>query len=276
VLDAQGQQDEFLKNNPFNFYGKVLDENGQAVAGAMVKMSVGGELGSTKGETEHQVQSAPDGLFSLEGVHGMSVSVSVAKEGYYTLPEKHPGAWWWMERGFKPGTMPTKDQPAIFSLKKKGPTEPLIVLKTNGSVNVPPDGTAVEYNLERRRVVKGQPGTFNVQLWADAHDPKSPQPYRWKYRITVPGGGLQPIQNEYEFSAPSSGYQEFIENEVAPGVSGWNDSREQMYFVKLADGKYARIRFEVRALGDFFIEDGYLNPSGSQNLEFDPAKRIKP
>lgn len=138
------------------------------------------------------------------------------------------------------------------------------------------DGTPLGFNLERRRVVKGQPGTFNVQIWVDAHDLKSPQPYHWKYRITVPGGGLQQTQNVYEFSAPSSGYQEFIENEIVPGVSGWNDSREQMYFVKLADGKYARIRFEIRALGDFFIEDGYLNPSGSQNLEFDSAKRIKP
>jgi hypothetical protein len=276
VLDAQGQQDEFLKNNPFNFYGKVLDENGQPVPGATVKFLIGGELNSTKGESERDLQSGADGLFSLEGIHAMDVLVTAAKDGYYTLPEKHPGAWWWMERGFKPGTMPTKDQPAIFSLKKKGPTEPLIILKTNGSVNVPPDGTTVEYNLERNRVVKGQPGTFNVQLWVDAHDPKSNQPYHWKYRITVPGGGLQPILDEYDFSAPSLGYQEFIENEMAPGISGWNDSREQKYFVKLADGKYARIRFEVRALGDFFIEDGYLNPSGSQNLEFDPTKRIKP
>ena len=268
VLDAQGQQDEFLKNNPFNFYGKVLDENGQPVPGAAVKILVGGELNGTKGEAERHIQSGADGLFSLEGIHAIDLIVTVSKDGYYTLPAKHNGPWFLTLQGLKPGVMPTKDRPAIFPLKKMGPTEPLILLMTNGSINVPPDGTAVEYNLERRRVVKGQPGTFNVQLWVDAHDPKSTQPYHWKYRITVPGGGLQPTQNEYEFSAPSSGYQEFIENEIAPGVSGWNDSREQMYFVKLADGKYARIRFEIRALGDFFIEDGYLNPSGSQNLEF--------
>jgi hypothetical protein len=276
VLSAQARQDEALKNNPFNFYGKVLDEQGQPVAGATVTILVGGELGKTTGEMKHILQSGPDGLFSLEGVHGVDVSVTVTKDGYYTLPSKHEGAWYWMERGFKPGTMPSKDQPAIFPLQKVGPTEPLAILKTNGSINVPTDGTLIEYNLERCRVVKGQPGTFNVQLWVDAHDPKSNQPYRWKFRITVPGGGIKPTLNEYEFSAPSSGYQEFIENEVTPGVPGWNDSREQMYFVKLAGGKYARIRFEIRALGDFFIEEGYLNPSGSQNLEFDPAKRIKP
>jgi hypothetical protein len=275
IPSKQAQLDQMVKDHPFSFYGVVVDENNKPVAGATVKISVGGELGSTQGETEHDLQSGPDGLFSLEEIRGMDATVTVGKDGYYSLPDKHNGPWFWMAQGFKPGTMPSKDQPAIFPLKKKGPTEPLIVLKTNGSVHVPTDGTSVDYNLEKRRVFKGQPGTFNVQLWVDAHDSKSNQPYHWKYRITVPGGGIQPATNEYEFSAPSSGYQEFFENEITPGAPGWNDSREQKFFVRLADGRYARIRFEVRALGDFFIENGYLNPSGSQNLEFDPAKRIK-
>jgi hypothetical protein len=275
IQDAQRKQDESLRDHPFNFYGRVLDENGRPVAGASVKILVGGELGSTQGDTEHNLQSDQDGLFSLEGVHGMDIDATVSKDGYYTLPDKHDGAWFWMEQGFKPSMMPTKDKPAIFSLKKKGATEPLIVLKT-GSINIPTDGTPIEFNLERRRVIKGQAGTFNVQMWVDAHDPKSNQPYRWNYRITVPGGGIQPTLDEYNFSAPTTGYQETIENEVAPDGARWNDSREQMLFVKLGDGKYARIRLEVRALGDFFIEDGYLNPSGSQNLELDPAKRIRP
>ena len=59
----------------------------------------------------------------------MDLTVIVSKDGYYTLPDKHNGPWFWMEGGFKPGTMPTKDQPAIFPLKKKGATEPLMVSK---------------------------------------------------------------------------------------------------------------------------------------------------
>jgi len=269
--EIQRKVDDRLKNNPFDFYGKVLDENGQPVAGAKVVALVQGELGSAHGSTEHDLLSDQDGLFKLEGVHSFGIIVTVTKDGYYTLPDKH-GPWFWIIRD---GTMPTKDHPAIYPLQKKGPTEPLAVLET-GSIHVPTDGTLFEFNLERRRVVKGQPGTFNVQLWVDAHDPKSDQPYHWKFRITVPGGGIQPRMNEYDFSAPPSGYKEFIETEVTPGISGWNDSRDQDCFVKLGDGKYARIRLTVRALGDFFITSGYLNPSGSPNLEFDPAKRIKP
>ena len=198
--------------------------------------------------------------------------MTVSKDGYLTLPDKHNGPWFWIIRD---GTMPTKDNPAVFPLQKKGVSEPLVVLKT-GSVNVPTDGTVLGFNLERCRVIKGQPGTFNVQLWVDAHDPKASQPFHWKFRFTVPGGGLQPRTSEYAFSAPSSGYQESLETEVASDAPGWSDNRDEDYFVKQADGKYAQIRLTIRALGDFFITQGYLNPSGSQNLEFDPAKRVKP
>lgn len=270
--EAQQKIDDRLKNNPFDFYGVVLDQAGKPVAGAKVVVLVQGELGSKQGSTEHDLQSDQDGRFKLEGVHSFGVIVTVSKDGYLTLPDKHNGPWFWIIRD---GTMPSKDNPAIFPLQKKGATEPLIVLKT-GSVKVPTDGTVLEFNLERCRVIKGQPGTFNVQMWVDAHDPKASLPFHWKFRITVPGGGIQPRANEYDFSAPSSGYQEFIETEITPGVSGWNDSRDGDYFVKQADGKYAQIRLTVRALGDFIIMQGYLNPSGSQNLEFDPAKRIKP
>jgi hypothetical protein len=46
-------------------------------------------------------------------------------------------------------------------------------------------------------------------------------------------------------------------------------------FIKTAEGKYGRTRLSVNSYGSFSIK-GYLNPSGSQNLEFDPSKRLKP
>ncbi len=144
-----------------------------------------------------------------------------------------------------------------------------------GSAVVATDGTALEFNLERGHVVKGQTGTFRVQTWVDAHDQKSDQPYHWKFKITVPGGGLQARTNEYQFVAPTSGYHESDEIEITPGMSGWNDVEERDYFVKLADGKYAQARISVNAHGSFGIAQGYINPSGSPNLEFDPAKRLR-
>ena len=272
IQEAQQKQDDALKNNPFSFYGRVLDENGQPVVGAKATILVQGELGSTQGSTEHDVLSDADGCFKLENVHSFGVIVTVTKNGYYTLPDKHNGPWFWIIRK---GEMPTKDHPAIFPLKKKGLTEPLIVMRT-GAATVSTDGTPLEFNLEKGHVVKGQPGTFVVQTWVDQHDPKSDQPYHWKFRLTVPGGGMQLRTDEYQFVAPTSGYQESDEVEVTPGMPLWDDVKERDYFVKLADGKYAQVRVSLNSHGSFGIAQGFINPSGSPNLEFDSTKRLRP
>jgi hypothetical protein len=275
IQERQQKQDDELKNNPFNFYGRVVDENGQSVADAKATILVQGELGSTQGSTEYDVQTDGDGLFKLENSHSFGVIVTVAKNGYYTLPDEHNGPWYWLFGDGKRDSMPTKQQPAIFHLKKKGLTEPLIVMKT-GAAKVLSDGTPLQFNFEKGHVVKGQPGTFLVQTWVDPHDPKSNQPYHWKFRITVPGGGLQPQTDEYQFIAPTSGYQASDKVDVAPGTPMWSDVKERDYFVKLADGKFAQVRVNVNAHGSFGIAQGLINPAGSPNLEFDSAKRLKP
>ena len=64
------------------FYGKVVDESSNAVAGAQVAfkwVEVPTETGNRTAWTE----SEANGMFSLHGQHGLSLSVSVSKDGYY-------------------------------------------------------------------------------------------------------------------------------------------------------------------------------------------------
>ena len=57
----------------------------------------------------------------------------------------------------------------------------------------------------------------------------------------------------------------------------WSSRAHRAYFLKLANGNYARVSFEMVAGGDHFFQlESFLNPSGSRNLEFDPAKAITP
>jgi hypothetical protein len=56
----------------------------------------------------------------------------------------------------------------------------------------------------------------------------------------------------------------------------WQPQVQREYFVKLNDGRFARIQLKMIAQGNhFFRLESYLNPSGSRNLEFDPSNVVK-
>lgn len=65
------------------FYGKVVDENSNPVAGAQISfhwVEVPDETGNRTAMTE----SDTEGLFSLRGQRGLNLGVSVSKESYYS------------------------------------------------------------------------------------------------------------------------------------------------------------------------------------------------
>jgi hypothetical protein len=120
VLSKQEQLDKMQQDNPFSFYGTVIDENKQPVPGAAIKILVEGELENGHKDTEHDLLSDQNGFFKLEHVHSFGVNVTAAKDGYLTVSNDR-GVWFWLIGGAKPDSMPTKDHPAVFRLQKKGP-----------------------------------------------------------------------------------------------------------------------------------------------------------
>ena len=58
----------------------------------------------------------------------------------------------------------------------------------------------------------------------------------------------------------------------------WRSSDRRELFVKTKSGKYARLEFRLDTFNETsaFHNDGYLNPSGSRNLESDPQELIDP
>jgi hypothetical protein len=261
VAAEQKKLDEKLQA-PFDFYGKVVDEKGQAVAGATATVTVMGEVGKAEGESKHIIKSDATGLFSLKGFHAFGVIVTVFKEGYLTIPNAH-GPWSCAQGA----AMPDSNNPAVFSLRLKHPANSLITIKAR-STSFTDDGKSVAINLEPINRVPGNSGDMQVQAWVDSHDPGSNQPFHWKFRITIPGGGLVLSTDDYNFIAPSSGYQPSDEIDMTPDDPKWNNNCRRKYFVKLASGHYGRIEFFITPRGDHFIRvEGAINPSGSQNLE---------
>ena len=260
---------------PITFYGKVVDEANSAVNDATVALSAADH--PFAGGTKYERITDEQGLFSITGIHGAALQVSVSKKGYYLLPES------WGNFGYAartqnelpPHTNP-KD-PAIFKLRKMGQTEPLIVFDKN--VCLRRDGTPMQMDLHTGKITQANTGDIQVQAWT--HDKDNPAnlngPYDWRCRVSVPGGGLLIRSGgQFNFEAPSDGYKNEDIIDMPTMTPNWRDQVSQEYFLKLQSGQHALINFTIHAGGDhFFSITSYLNPTpGSRNLEYDPAKTV--
>jgi hypothetical protein len=106
----------------------------------------------------------------------------------------------------------------------------------------------------------------------------SNQPFDWRCEISVPSSGLVRRSGEFNFEAPTDGYQSEEAIDMPASAPNWSDSFSQECFVQLSSGQHARIEFRLAAGGyNFFNITSYLNPTpGDRNLEYDPAKAIRP
>jgi len=251
---------------PISFWGKVIDQNKQPVSDANVLYTAANHYFA--GGTNYHGSSDENGLFSITDIQGMALFVEVSKDGYYQVGEKSM-------RSFPQAQMPSKDNPAIFELRKKGQAENLIYMRkdvlTGNSSN--PKSVLLTNGLTGN----GDAGDITLTLLSnDQTVPiNSGQRYDWHFKIAVPNGGLQPrTGDQFDFIAPTDGYQSSDEIDMTKGTEQWYDSGQKEYFVKLADGRYARVTVFVAAQGHFVGVTSYLNPiPGHRNLEYNPQQQ---
>jgi len=253
-----------------DFYGKVQDQYGKPVAGANVYYSAAdqyfGDSSKYKGE------SGPDGSFSIKGIKGAGLYVEVSKDGYDRIPDQSYGGFAYGVPSGRPP--PTAHEPAQFVLRKKAIADPLIVIN-NRQFKVPNGGRPLEIDLRTGRQAHANEGDLRIERWEDEKNRGARQKFSWKCRISVPGGGLVERDKNFDFQAPADGYQEAIEiDQPATLEVKWQSAKEVQYFVQLKDRTFARVSLELHAgYTNFLLLECYLNPSGSQNLEYDPAKK---
>ena len=252
---------------PISFYGKVVDQDGDPVPDASVGYSALDKFMAPG--TGYTGKSDASGLFSISGIKGARLSINVRKEGYYFIDGKSNAAFSY--GGGSDGYFaepPTKDNPAIFVLHKMGTTESLV--RAEQSARIPKDGTPVTVNLMTGRLSPN--GNLRVEARTEA--PVGGRRFTWRCRVTVPGGGLADRTGQFEFEAPEDGYQESVEFGMRHDAEQWTSDQQRDYFVKLPDGRFARINFRMIAGGNhYFVMESFLNPKpGSRNLEYDPKQ----
>lgn len=254
---------------PIAFYGRVVDQTGEPVSGASVTYAPIYDLLSNT--ASYTGISGAQGYFDIENIQGIALSVGVRREGYYSIKGKSANTF-----AYGIGTdayrkaPPTKENPAIFVLHKMGTTEPLV--RAEQSARIPKDGTPVTVNLMTGRLSPN--GNLRVEAWTEA--PEGGRKFTWRCRVTVPGGGLADRTGQFEFEAPEDGYEESVEFGMRHDAEQWTSDQQRDYFVKLPDGRFARINFRMIVGGNhYFVLESFLNPKpGSRNLEYDPKQEV--
>ncbi|MFZ4777554.1 MAG: hypothetical protein ACOYM3_19465 [Terrimicrobiaceae bacterium] len=254
-----------------DFYGVVKDDADNPVAGANIEYSVYSSWLSPNQKAVAGPQTDGNGRFAITGKQGASIFVKVMHLSFYETGQSHIN--FSFAKPVEP--LPTASNPYVFVLRKKGDAEPLLKQK-QVLRNVPKDGQPV------RVALAGVSGTdLTIQAWTSPRPAGAVNnaPFEWKVRVEVPEGGLVAYEDAYRFEAPAEGYAPSVEFAMpASGIDGkWRDRFEETFFVKLANGNYARMRFQMIAGGNHFaVVESYFNPTpGSRNLEFDPAKIVK-
>lgn len=259
---------------PINFYGRVVDQNGEPVPDATINYGALDKF--YESGSQYQGKSDNSGNFSINGIGGAVLRVGVRKEGYYMIDGKSTGAFAY---GVGPDSStkaaPTKDKPAIFVLQKMGITEPLIVVRER-QYKVAGDGRPVEVDLATGRVVPPGKGGVTFQQWANDRIRDKHDRFDWRFRITAPGG-LVERTDQFSFEAPREGYKNIAEISMPASLGEkWRYIVNKSYFTKTRTGRYARLSVNIYGGHDYSYIEAFVNPnSDSRNLEFDPKKVVK-
>lgn len=252
---------------PIEFYGKALDENSNAVAGAKVTFHWV-EAPKPDGNRSSTTESDANGLFSLQGARGPSLTVSVSKEGYYTSRQGLPVFRYGL---FQDGNFsPDPRNPVIFNLRKQGKRESLITSAFPAGMGqiaqLHHDGTPVELDLSKGTQVPAGSGQLKLEFWRAVTN-RNANIFDWKCQLTVPGGGLVETPEEFAFQAPESGYQPLVVIDMPATSQDWKGDIRTKYYIQLPDGRYGRIDFYFLAFNGVFAVQAAVNPTGSRNLE---------
>ncbi len=256
---------------PIRFYGKVIDQDGQPVAGVRIRYG----WNDINGSNERFAESDTQGMFSIENIQGKLLSVRLEKEDYHAVNNGF-GSFEYAAF-FEPDYHePEPNNPAVFRMLKKRPSEPMIHRgpTLSGARN---DGTPTSFDLSTGRRATANSGELAVRI---TRGPKTSNRFDWTATVEGRGGtGLIQSNDEFMVMAPADGYQPQWTFSQKATDRHYQAQVQTKFYVRTGDGKYARVEIRIipqyneAAAVDLTV---YLNPGpGSRNLEFDPNKILQ-
>ena len=272
-------------NVPIDFFGLVLDQDGQPIPDVRVTLSIrtAQEVATDVYSDifEHPVlTTGAVGRFALRGARGALLSLkSLEKPGYAASEKSLNRAHYWYWRDPRLVFHPDSSSPEVFRMLKQAGAERL-VRKGIGHA-IPYDGRPTSFDLFAGSVV-GNGGDLRVTLVRDPVQIRWGQRnYEWTATVEALDGGVIESSDEQMYRAPVDGYQSKIVLHMEANDANWTDTKDVTVYLKLRGGKYygrAELKFMVGSdrAGTPFSITSFVNPSGSRNLEYDPLQDVVP
>jgi hypothetical protein len=284
---------ETLNHNEIQFYGRAVDQFGDPVPAADVEGMVLVNTGSRGGQMRRHTTTDAQGYFQFGGFKGQDLGIGIKKEGYEYRRKSSSFSYSYFEADHK-RHIPDPKNPVVFVLWKKQGAEALIHYEKVW--RFPVNAGPVKIDLLKAKL--GQPlADLTVNVTRNPLNMRyGERGFAWTVSIDVESGGLvRAGETDYYNQAPASGYQPHLEykqeaqsiRDAQEGRITWTwreDVADTFYLTSRNGENYAKIDLRIRPNSDRKEGDNealiavkiWLNANGSQNLEFDPAKAIKP
>jgi hypothetical protein len=264
LTNAQEEWNRKL-NKPIEFYGKVVDENDQPVEGAAASFLYN-RFSSPAGSFHTNSVSDTNGLFSISGLTGSTLSVDVEKNSYYPVKSANENHFDYLTHAASQPFAPDANNPIVFHLRKRKIGAELITsqngMRPNLTISGLKDGSIKRVDFFNHQV--GNEG--QLELSAIKPAPGQPQS-EWSFRLSIPDGGLLEENDEFPFEAPESGYTPKIDFHFRAGDTNWTTTLQKHFYVKFGQPpKYGWVSIDSAIDRGTYLRYA-INPDGSRNLE---------
>lgn len=255
------------RNAAVNFYGKVVDQNGNPIPSVRIVMSVRhGALSPSQAVIvtypKKEFLTDSEGRFQWTGETGDSLTMeTVIKDGYRLAPSAP------QNYGPSSGTV---ENPTIIKMWKLG--QPAKLVGVRSLFGFVPDGRPYTLDLvaDKKQQGRSQQGDIVVQITRPP-DVKSRDKFEWTLDVQALGGGLIGEMDDFPYLAPESGYEAAVTIHMLPTNPAWTSVLKTNFYFTSRNGQvFGAIGMTVRPVyndrSSIFIESS-ANPNSSRNLQ---------
>jgi hypothetical protein len=261
-----------LNDEAVVFYGRVIDQFGNAVADATVTGGIQVNNGTRVGDDTITLLTDASGSFSISGYKGKALGLWVEKKGYVMATTNTYFIYsllWPASRRFTPDP----NNPTVIKMWKLQGAEPLVDI--NKEYRLPFTSEPIFFDLVAGKIVPNG-GDLEAIVTRASGSLSKQNPGDWSIDLKPVSGGI--IESDYHaaqftFEAPADGYQDDCLVQMNHDDPAWRDGIAQEFFFKSRDGqvygKFYLVFGINREPNDplYFQFRGAANANGSRNWE---------